>query len=78
MASQSEVQTLVTDARCLECLSEKDLMALQVYLIWIAQNPDGVMTHEVVAQLVEDSKCLAACASHKVLLAMEVELLSRV
>lgn len=78
MASQSEVQTLVTDARCLECLSEKNLMALQVYLIWISQNPGGVMTQEVVAGLVEDSKCLAACASHKVLLAMEVELLSRV
>jgi hypothetical protein len=75
MASQAEVQTMATDARCFNCVSEKQLLAMVVWQIWSQAHPTETMTLADVQTLADSSACLAQCGSHKTLLAMIVQLL---
>ena len=74
--TQAEVQETITDSGCLLfCAGEKELLAMMVYLLWIAQNPGGEMTIAEVQELQTDSTCIRGCMSHKDLLAAIVQLL---
>lgn len=75
MASFSEIQTAATDAACFNCVSEKSLVAMLVYQLWLEQHPGGTMTAADVQDLADASACVNNCLSQKQLLAAVVELL---
>lgn len=76
MATPAEVQTLADDSACVTaCLSEKQLLALAVFLLWDQLNPGVPMTAAEVQTLSDESACIMACMSHKMLMAAMVQLL---
>lgn len=69
-----EIQTALTASKCLQCQSSEILLAMQVYLLWSAQNPDTELTPALVQDLISASTCLTNCMGPKQLLAATVEL----
>lgn len=74
--TKAEVQTISDEAACALCVSDKTLMAMLVYLAWAQIHPGDPMTKAEVQTLTDNAACVADCASHKMLLAMAVYLLS--
>jgi hypothetical protein len=75
MATAAEIQTIATDSRCFLCVSDKQLIAMSTYLLWLGLNPGGSMTAAEIQTLATDSRCLADCLSQKQLAAAMVLLL---
>ena len=74
--TQAEIQTLGISATFFQGIGEPGLMAMQVYLLWLAQHPAQTMTFADVQALRDSATCLAACMTHKELLASTVQLLN--
>lgn len=76
MATKAEVQVIADDASCVvACVSEKQLLAMAVYLLFNQVNPGVPMTKAEIQTLTDESSCIAQCMSHKMLLAAMVQLL---
>lgn len=75
MATVNDAQAFVDDAGALSSLTQDQLAAIQVYLLWLSLNPGGTMTRDEIQTLVAESSCVANCMTFKQLLAAQVVLL---
>ena len=74
---QADVQTLANDSGCIaSCASEKQLLAMMVFLLWADAHPDTPLTQADVQTLQSDIGCVVSCMSEKQLMASIVQLLS--
>lgn len=76
MSTPAEVQAYADETSAFQGVSEKMLVAMEVYLLWLIANPGGTVTQADIVELQDASKCLANCMSEKQLLAAVVVLLS--
>lgn len=78
MAVDCNVQAVENDAKCFTCLPEKQLIAMQTYLLaqlWLAQNPMADITPQA---LLDGSKCFRDCFNYKQLYGAMVYLLCQI
>lgn len=71
-----DAQSLAISSAPLLDIPSKVLAAMEVYLLWLAQNPGGTMTQADISTLAANASCVAACMSDKLLKAATVYLLS--
>ena len=75
MATPTEVQSISTNAECFACASEKTLLAMIAFELWLEAHPGGTMTAADVQTLTDQSSCIACGMSHKMIMAAIVQLL---